>query len=436
MTDVLLIGGGGREHAIAWKLRQSPRLTDLHVAPGNPGTAAIAHNINLPIPATGSPDSVVAPYLDAAVSLARDLKVDLVFVAPDDPLSWGLVDALEAAGIAAFGPSKAAAQIEASKAWASDFVQRHRIPHPWAATFSNIRTARAFVREQEAQLVVKASGLAAGKGAIVTSSTDEALKALDDLMEARAVGDAGSTVVVMERLVGRETSAHAFTDGKTVVSMPLSCDHKAVFDGNVGPNTGGMGVYSPPPWVSPSLEDEIRSRVTEPAVAAMAAEGRSFKGVIYPGIMVTDAGPQVIEFNARMGDPEAEALLPRLEADLLEIALACINGTLKDVDVRWRSEPSVCVTVASGGYPGPYKTGLPISGLDSLDPDVLIFHAGTRLGGDGLVTGGGRVLNVVALGESLEAARLKAYDNVARIHFEGMHYRRDIGAVQETAARV
>jgi phosphoribosylamine--glycine ligase len=434
--NVLLIGGGGREHAIAWKLRQSPRLADLHIAPGNAGTTALGHNVDLPIPKTGSPPSEVELYLEAATKLARDLRVDLVFVAPDDPLSWGLVDRLEAAGIAAFGPSKAAAEIEASKAWASGFMARHGIPHPWTASFTSLPEARAFVREQASQVVVKASGLAAGKGSIVTSSTDEALQALDDLMEGRAVGDAGRTVVVMERLFGPETSAHAFTDGRTVVHMPLSCDHKTVFDGGAGPNTGGMGVYSPPPWVSPELEAEIQRRVTEPTVAGMAAERRPYRGVIYPGIMVTADGIRVIEFNARLGDPEAQALLPRLEGDLLEIARACVNGTLADVEVRWRPEASVCVVLASGGYPGPYETRLPIRGLEDLDPDILVFHAGTRAAADGIVTAGGRVLNVVAMGADLEEARRKAYANVERIHFEGVHYRRDIGLVERSGVGV
>jgi phosphoribosylamine--glycine ligase len=434
--NVLLIGGGGREHAIAWKLRQSQKLTDLHIAPGNPGTAALGHNVDLPIPKTGSPPADVEPYLEAAVSAARDLNVDLVFVAPDDPLSWGLVDRLEAAGISAFGPSRAAAELESSKAWASGFMARHAIPHPWTATFSSLAQARAFVREQASQVVVKASGLAAGKGSIVTSSTDEALEALDDLMEGRAVGDAGRIVVVMERLFGPETSAHAFTDGKTVVHMPLSCDHKTVFDGGVGPNTGGMGVYSPPPWVSTELEAEIQTRVTEPTVAAMAAEDRPYRGVIYPGIMVTADGIRVIEFNARFGDPETQALLPRLEGDLLDIAWACVNGTLASVEVRWRPEASVCVALASGGYPGSYRTGLPISGIDEVEPGVLVFHAGTRVDGDHVVTSGGRVLNVVAMGADLEEARRKAYANVERIRFEGMHYRRDIGLVETAGVRV
>ena len=434
--NVLLIGSGGREHAIAWKLRQSPKLTDLHIAPGNAGTAAVGHNLDLPMPKTGSSPETVAPYLDAATRLARDLKVDLVFVAPDDPLSWGLVDSLEAAGIAAFGPSKAAAAIEASKSWAKGFMSRHDIPHAATATFSNVEAARRHLLSNPRALVVKADGLAAGKGTIVCDSTDEALAAIDALMVRRTMGDSGLTVVIEDRISGPETSAHAFSDGKTVVHMPLSCDHKTIFDGGVGPNTGGMGVYSPPPWVSARTEAEIQTRVTLAAVAGMAAEGRSYCGVIYPGIMVTDDGIRVIEFNARFGDPEAQALLPRLDADLLEIAWACVNGSLQEVEVRWRLEASVCVALASGGYPASYPTGLPISGIEDVDPGVQVFHAGTKQDANGVVTNGGRVLNVVALGADLEAARRKAYANVERIRFDGMHYRRDIGAVERTGAGV
>ncbi len=434
--NLLLIGGGGREHAIAWKLRQSPKLTDLHVAPGNAGTAEIAHNVDLPLPRTGSPPAAVEPYLEAATKLARDLKVDLVFVAPDDPLSWGLVDRLEAAGIPAFGPSKRAAELEASKAWSASFVERAGIPHPRTARFSEIEAARDYARRSSVQLVIKADGLAAGKGAIVTSTAEEALRAIDDIMLNRVVGDAGKTVVIMDRLIGRETSAHAFTDGKTVISMPLSCDHKPVFDGNLGPNTGGMGVYSPPPWVSPAVESSIRATITEPAVAAMAAEGRPFRGVIYPGVMVTDSGAQVFEFNSRLGDPETQALMPRLKTDLLEIVWACVNGTLHQIHVEWSDGASVCVALASGGYPGPYSTGLPIGGIEAVDADVRVFHAGTKRENGALLTNGGRVLSITALGADLEAARRKAYANVERISFEGMHYRRDIGAVAEAASRV
>jgi len=426
--NVLLIGGGGREHAIAWKLRQSPRLTDLHVAPGNAGTAEIAHNIDLPIPRTAASEGEVDTYLDAATKLARELGVDLVFVAPDDPLAWGLVDRLEAAGVPAFGPTKAAAAIESSKAWSREFMARHGIAQPASETFDDLGAARDYVGAARTPVVVKADGLTAGKGAIVTDTVEEALAALEELIAKRSLGEAGRRVVIQERLTGREVSAHAFTDGRTVASMPLSCDHKAVFDGGRGPNTGGMGVYSPPWWADAAIEEAIRTRITEAAVAGMAADGRPFRGVIYPGVMVTDAGPVVIEFNARMGDPETQALLPRLKSDLLEIVWAVVNGRLDEVAIDWEANASVCVVLASGGYPGSYRTGLPITGVDGVDANVQVFHAGTRRDEDGrLVTSGGRVLSVVATGATLAAARAKAYRNVERVRFEGVHYRRDIG---------
>jgi phosphoribosylamine--glycine ligase len=426
--NVLLIGGGGREHAIAWKLRQSPLLTDLHVAPGNAGTAEVGHNLDLPVPRNGALQPEIDAYLDAVAAKARELKVDLVFVAPDDPLSWGLVDRVEAEGIAAFGPSKAAARIEASKAWAKQFMQRHAIRHPSAVSFDDAAAARDYVLAAQTRLVVKADGLATGKGAIVTSSKDEALAAIDELMVQRLLGDAGARVVIEERISAREVSGHAFSDGKTVVPMPLSCDHKTVFDGGRGPNTGGMGVYSPPWWADSSLDAAIRDRVLLPAVRGMAAEGVPFRGILYPGVFSTEDGPLVFEFNARFGDPEAQSLLVRLDSDLLEIVSACANGRLDEVDVRWSSDASVCVVMASGGYPGSYPTGLPISGLEELDPDVVVFHAGTRRDADGhVVTAGGRVLGVTAKGATLEEARRKAYANVERISFEGAHWRRDIG---------
>ena len=426
--NVLLIGGGGREHVIAWKLRQSPRVTDLHVAPGNAGTASIAHNVALPLPRTGSPRIEVDAYLDAATRTARELKIDLVFVAPDDPLAWGLVDRLQSKGIAAFGPTAAAAQIEASKAWAKEFMARHAIPHPGTATFDDLASARAYALEAGTRLVVKADGLAAGKGAIVTDTTDEALAALEQLMADGSVGDAGRRVVIEERISGREVSAQAFSDGKTVAAMPLSCDHKAVFDGDRGPNTGGMGVFSPPWWAGAGLAQDILTGVTQTTIEGLRAESRPFCGVIYPGIMVTEAGLQVLEFNARMGDPETQALLPRLKTDLFDIVWACVNGRLHEVEVEWEDNASVCVVLASEGYPDAYETGRAITGLEALDVDVEVFHAGTRrLDSGALVTSGGRVLNVVATGKTLIEARTKAYANVERIHFDGMHYRRDIG---------
>ena len=423
--NVLLIGGGGREHAIAWKLRQSPRLADLHIAPGNAGTAAVANNLDLAVPKTGSPQAEVDAYFAAVIRQARDLKVDLVFVAPDDPLAWGLVDRLEAAGIAAFGPTAAAAQIEASKAWAKALMARHAIPHTPTLVFDDADAARAYVRSHGSPVVVKADGLAVGKGAIVTSGPEEAVAAIDELV---ALGEAGRRLTVEDRVSAREVSGHAFSDGRTAAPMPLSCDHKAVFDGNQGPNTGGMGVFSPPWWAAPTLAAEIGARILGPLVQAMATEQRPFRGIVYPGVFVTETSLQVFECNARFGDPEAQALLPRLETDLLEIVCACVEGRLDALDIQWSDDASVCVVLASGGYPGAYETGLLISGIDAVDADVEVFHAGTRRSVAGeLVTAGGRVLSVVARAPTLAAARAKAYANVERIRFEGVHYRRDIG---------
>jgi phosphoribosylamine--glycine ligase len=422
---VLLIGSGGREHAIAWKLVQSPRLSELFVAPGNAGTAHVAQNVDLPIPRTTAPRAEVEVYLKAATDRARELRIDLAFVAPDDPLAWGLVNAFEAAGIPAFGPSKAAARLEASKAWAKQLMQRHGIPHTETRIFDDVESARTYVRDAQTQLVVKADGPAVGKGAIVTSTMDEALAAIDELS---ALGESGKRLTIEPRVTAREVSAHAFSDGKTVAPMPLSCDHKTVFENGKGPNTGGMGVYSPPWWAADSLQGEITSRVLQPLVHAMAQEGTPFRGIVYPGIFVNESGIQVFECNARFGDPEAQALLVRLKTDLLEIVSAAVRGRLDHVPVEWSEDASVCVVMASGGYPGSYPTGLQISGIKDVDPDVAVFHAGTRRRDDGtLVTAGGRVLGVTATGATLEDARRKAYDNVARIHFEGAHYRRDIG---------
>jgi phosphoribosylamine---glycine ligase len=443
--NVLLIGSGGREHAIAWKLRQSPRLDELYIAPGNAGTAEVGRNVELRVPRSSAPAAEKATYLDAVVHRARELRVDLVWVAPDDPLSWGLVDRLSAAGIPAFGPTQAAARLEASKAWAKQLMQRHAIPHTRTMIFDDAEAARAYVRSAPSPVVVKADGLAVGKGAIVTASVEEALAAIDELS---ALGDAGRILTIEDRVTAREVSAHAFSDGKTVSPMPLSCDHKAVFDGNQGPNTGGMGVYSPPWWASPSLESEITQTITAPLARALAAEGNPFSGIIYPGVFVDETRPQgtrpqetrlqetrpqetrlqVFECNARFGDPETQALLVRLETDLLDIVEACVKGKLGALEVRWSSAASVCVVLASGGYPGAYATGVPISGLSEMDPDVVVFHAGTKRDAKGqLVTAGGRVLGITATAPTLEQARRKAYANVERVRFEGAHYRRDIG---------
>jgi len=429
--NVLLIGSGAREHAIAWKLRQSPKLDALTVAPGNAGIARIADVAPLAIPKPFAPEPEAAAFGEAVLRLARDRRAELVAVAPDDPLALGLVDRLDAAGIAAFGPTKAAARIESSKSFAKDLMRRHAIPMSESASFDDFDAAARYIESRPNDVVVKADGLTAGKGAIVTCSHHEAIETLRDLLVAGTLGAAGRTIVIEDRLVGLETSAHAFTDGTTVAHMPFSCDHKPVFDGNTGPNTGGMGAYSPPSWLDAATADAIRRGVTEAAVHAMAAEGAPFRGVLYPGLIVTRDGPRVIEYNARFGDPETEVLLLRLQSDLLEIMLACAGGTLARADVRWSDDAAVTVMLASGGYPGAYETGKPISGLDDVDRDVTVFHAGTKRDASGaLVTNGGRVLAVSATAPTLPEARDRVYRNIARIHFDGMHYRTDIGAAE------
>lgn len=418
---VLLVGSGAREHAIAWKLRQSPRLDDLLIAPGNAGTARIGRNL-----------PVRANDIDGLVRAASEHRVDLVVVGPEEPLALGVADRLAERDIPCFGPSRAAARIEASKAFAKGLMARHGIRTAAFRIFDEAEAAKSYVNTHSGPIVVKADGLAAGKGVVVADDTDEALRAVDAAMVDQVFGEAGSRVIIEERLSGREVSAHAFTDGATVVHMPFACDYKRVYDGDRGPNTGGMGVYSPPPWLDASLAADIQASVTEAVVRALAAEGRPYRGVIYPGLMVTADGPMVVEFNCRLGDPEAQALLPRLQSDLLEILWAVANNRLHEARAEWSDEACVGVVLASGGYPGEYATGLPISGLDDVDPDVMIFHAGTRLADDGrtVLTAGGRVLTVAATGPTLAAARAKVYANVERIRFEGMHYRRDIAAGQ------
>jgi phosphoribosylamine--glycine ligase len=416
--NVLIVGSGAREHTIAWKLAQSPLLGRLFVAPGNAGTAAIAENL-----------PVAANDIEGLAATARDQRIDLVVVGPEEPLARGLVDRLAVVGIPAFGPSRAAAEIESSKVFSKGLMQRHSIPTAAFGTFDSFDEAAAFVRAHQGPLVVKADGLAAGKGAVVTSTKEEALATLEEMMVRGVFGDAGRRVVVEERLQGREVTVHAFTDGRAVVSMPLSCDHKPVFDGDRGPNTGGMGAYSPPGWLDRTAEDWIDRHVTRATVEAMFEEGRPYRGVLYPGLMVTADGPQVLEYNCRFGDPETQVLLPRLKTDLLEVLRAVVNNRLEGTVVEWSDEACVGVVLASGGYPGSYDTGFPIEGLGEVDADVQVFHAGTKRREDGtIVTAGGRVLTVVATGATLAQAREKAYRNVERIRFQGVHYRRDIGA--------
>ena len=433
--NALLIGSGAREHAIAWKLRQSPRIGALYAAPGNAGIAQLADIVELRIPKAYAAPADAQTFLDAASSLVRRMRIDLVIVGPEDPLSLGLTDRLRAEGVAVFGPTRAAAQIESSKAFAKDLMERHGVPMGVCAKFDDFEAARRYVESRLCDVVVKADGLAAGKGAIVTRSHDEAIDAHRELLVHRALGPAAATVVIEDKLTGRETSAHAFTDGRTVVHMPFACDHKAIFDGDRGPNTGGMGAYSPAAWLPDSTADAIRANVTEATLRAMATEGVPFSGALFPGIMVTADGPKVLEFNARLGDPETEVLLPRLESDLFEIMLATASGSLDRIDVRWSEDAAVTVMLASDGYPGPYEVSKPIEGLDGMDPGVTVFHAGTKLDASGrTVTAGGRVLAVTAVAPTIADARERVYRNIARIQFDGMHYRSDIGASAIPAA--
>ncbi len=414
---VLIVGSGAREHALAWKLRQSPRLDALYVSPGNAGTAQIADNL-----------SVKANNVEGIVRTAQEQAIDLVVVGPEEPLTLGLVDRLEAAGVAAFGPSKAASLIEASKVFAKELMVRHGIPTAKHASFDSMLDAGTYIAEHREPLVIKADGLAAGKGAILTRDSAEALEAADALLCDRVLGEAGARIVVEERLSGREVSAQAFTDGLTVVPMPLSCDHKAVFDYDEGPNTGGMGAYSPPGWISRETVEWIDEHITRATVRALSEEGRIYRGVLYPGLLVTEDGPNVLEYNCRFGDPETQAILPRLKSDLLDVLWAVATGTLHQTKVEWREEACVAVVLASGGYPGKYETGFPIEGLDDIDDDVMLFHAGTKTDeSGGIVTSGGRVLTVSALGSTLAEARRKAYANVERIRWPGVHFRTDVG---------
>ncbi len=426
--NVLLLGSGGREHAIAWRLAQSPRLGKLWTAPGNAGTGALGENVI----------DVEPGDLDAVAALAGRIGADLVIVGPEDPLAAGVADRLAAEGVPVFGPSRLAAEIESSKTFAKDLMRDAGIATAEARSFEDAEEAKRYVRTLEAPPVVKADGLAAGKGVAMCESLAEAEAAIDRAIHERAFGEAGARVLIEERLSGPETSAHAFTDGVTVRHMPFSCDYKRALNGDRGPNTGGMGVYSPPGWLDAGTAARIEREVTERTVQALAGAGRPYRGVLYPGIMLTAGGPRVLEFNCRFGDPEAEVLLPRLRSDLLEICEAVAAGGLADVEVEWSEQPTVGVVIASGGYPDAYETGFPISGVEDVDGDVQVFMAGAQRDASGaLLTAGGRVLCVVAGGDTIAEARERAYDNVRRISFRGAQHRTDIAAreVEPVAAR-
>jgi len=415
-VNILVIGGGGREHAITWSLKKSSKVSKLYCAPGNAGIAQIAECVPIGV-----------FQFDELVAFAKKASIDLVFVGPDDPLAQGIVDAFEAAGIPAFGPNKAAAEIEGSKIFMKNLLKKYNIPTAKYETFTSYDAALAYLKEQEAPIVIKADGLAAGKGVTVAATLEEAEAALQSIMVDKVFGEAGNQVVIEEFLSGQEMSILAFVDGETVKPMVPAQDHKPIFDGDKGPNTGGMGTYTPLPHIDPAIVQDAIVNIIEPTAKAMVSEGRPFRGILFAGLMITKDGPKTIEFNARMGDPETQVVLPRLKTDLLDIVLAAMNGTLADLDIEWDDQAAVCVVLASEGYPGSYPKGKVITGLAEAEAaGALVFHAGTAEQDGKIVTSGGRVLGIVGRGADIVAAREHAYKAIQSIEFEGMQHRSDI----------
>lgn len=416
---ILMIGSGGREHALIKKLLESPKVEKIYCAPGNGGIACDAENVN-----------ISAMDIEGVVNFSKENKIDLVFVAPDDPLAAGMVDALEAEGIRAFGPKKAAAEIEASKVFSKNLMKKYGIPTADYQVFDNSKDALDYVvNNNMAPVVVKADGLALGKGVLICQTVEDAKAAIHSIMDDKKFGESGSRVVIEEFLTGPEVSVLSFTDGKCVKSMVSSKDHKRALDGDKGLNTGGMGTISPNPYYTDEMAEICRKTIFEPTIEAMNKEGRTFKGCLYFGLMLTPKGPKVIEYNARFGDPETQVVLPRLETDLVDICEAVIDGTLGDLDIKWKKGAAACVVMASGGYPESYKKGIEMSGLDEKGgvEGAIVYHAGTKLENGKFYTNGGRVLGVTAVDDTLEGALKKAYDVVEKISFEGAHYRKDIG---------
>jgi phosphoribosylamine--glycine ligase len=416
---VLVVGGGGREHALVWKISQSPKVTKIYAAPGNAGIAEIAECA--PIKADDIP---------GLLAFARARAVDLTVVGPEGPLSMGIVDEFTGAGLRVFGPSRKAAELEASKRFSKDLMKKYQIPTAEYEAFTDKAEAAAYVQKKGAPIVVKADGLAAGKGVVVAETVEEALKALDLIMTEKAYGAAGDRVIIEECLRGEEASFMAFSDGRTVVPMASSQDHKRVFDLDKGPNTGGMGAYSPAPVVTRQLERAVMDTIMIPTVRAMEKEGRLFKGVLYAGLMILNGEAKVLEFNARFGDPETQPVMARLDTDLVEIIEAILDERLSALTIRWKPESAVCIVMASGGYPGNYEKGREISGLDKAAAikDVMVFHSGTAMKNGAFVTDGGRVLGVTGLGSTVAVAIKNAYQGAREIRFDGAHYRGDIGA--------
>jgi len=415
---VLVIGGGGREHALAWKIAQSPLVTKVYCAPGNAGTANIANNI-----------AISTDNIDALRQFATMTGIGLTVVGPEQPLVKGIVDSFEESGLRIFGPSQRAAEIEGNKVFCKDLMKKYGIPTARYETFDSPDKVKLFTREDE-PIVVKASGLAAGKGVILCRNGDELRSAIKTIMREKVFGEAGNQVVVEEFLTGQEVSLLAFTDGKMVLPLDSAQDHKAAFDGDTGPNTGGMGAYSPALVFTNELKEQVINKIMYPTVRAMAKEGRHYRGILYAGLMLTESGPKVLEFNARFGDPETQPIMMRIKNDIVPVFEACIDGTLAECSLKWEPEVSICVVMAAKGYPGSYEKGKEISGLSSAENQkgTVIFHAGTKIERGRVLTSGGRVLGVTALGSDISVAIKKAYSAVDKIEWEGIHYRKDIGS--------
>ncbi|BET57026.1 phosphoribosylamine--glycine ligase [Geobacter sp. 60473] len=416
---VLVIGGGGREHALVWKIAQSPLVSKVYCAPGNPGIGLIAENVSLAV-----------DDLDGLAAFATEQSIDLTVVGPELPLSLGIVDRFEEKGLLIFGARRNAAIIEASKAFSKDLMKKYQVPTAAYDVFTEVEPAVAFIDRVGVPIVVKADGLAAGKGVIIAHTREEAVGAVTDMLSGNAFGDAGSRVVIEEFLTGEEASFLAFTDGKNIIPLASAQDHKAVFDGDTGPNTGGMGAYSPAPVVTPAIHDKVMAEVMRRTVDGMAAEGRPYRGVLYAGLMINGDQVKTLEFNARFGDPECQPLLMRMKSDIVPVLLAVARGDLSGIELEWHDMAAVCVVMASGGYPADYRKGDEIRGLEDAArmEDLFVFHAGTSRKNGRIVTSGGRVLGVTALGATVGEAIDRAYRGVAAISWDGVHYRTDIGA--------
>ncbi len=415
---ILIIGGGGREHALAWKVRQSPLVDEIFCAPGNAGTSGIAKNV-----------SISAGDINGLLQFAKETGVDLTIVGPELPLVNGIVDRFKESGLKIFGADKRAAVLEGSKSFTKDFCVKYNIPTAEYETFTQMEPAIEYIKTKGAPIVVKADGLAAGKGVIVAQSIDEACQAVTNIMERRAFGDAGAKVIVEEFLTGQEASYIVFSDGENILPLASSQDHKQVNDGDRGPNTGGMGAYSPTPVITKGIEERVIREIIRPTIDGMKAQGRLFTGILYAGLMISGDDIKLLEYNVRFGDPETQPLMIRMKSDIVPVMLACVDGTLGGAEFQWEEKVAVCVVIASGGYPGNYQRGFEINGIDEADAkdDVVVFHAGTMYKDGLVVTNGGRVLGVTALGDDIRSAIANAYEAVNLIHFANAYFRKDIG---------